>query len=89
MSISCKVRSLARVSYYLEVHFCSLGNHDAWCVETCEFQCGDMIRFASTLRRWGLVALPGVGKQVVLFDFLSPNKHHKCVVVELVILDPR
>ena len=46
--------------YHLEVHLGShLGDHDALRVETCEFQRGDMVLFASTLRHRGLAALPG------------------------------
>ena len=75
--------------YHLEVHLGShLGDHDALRVETFEFQRGDMVVFASTLRHRGLAALPGVGKQVVLFRFLTPDERHKWVDVERFILDP-
>ena len=75
--------------YHLEVHLGShLGDHDALQVETFEFQRGDMVLFASTLRHRGLAALPGVGKQVVLFRFLPPDERHKWVDVERFILDP-
>ena len=75
--------------YHLEVHLGShLGDHDALRVETFEFQRGDMVLFASTLRHRGLAALPGVGKQVVLFRFLTPDERHKWVDVERFILDP-
>ena len=75
--------------YHLEVHLGSqLGDHDALRVETFECQRGDMVLFASTVRHRGLAALPGVGKQVVLFRFLIPNERHKWVDVERFILDP-
>ena len=75
--------------YHLEVHLGShLGDHDALRVETFEFQRGDMVLFASTLRHRGLAALPGLGKQVVLFRFLTPDERHKWVDVERFILDP-
>ena len=75
--------------YHLEVHLGShLGDHDALRVETFQFQRGDMVLFASTLRHRGLAALPGVGKQVVLFGFLTPDERHKWVDVEGFILDP-
>ena len=58
-------------------------------VETFEFQRRDMdMVFASTLRHRGLAAPPGVGKQVVLFRFLTPDERHKWVDVERFILDP-
>ena len=75
--------------YHSEVHLGShLGNHDALRVETFEFQRGDLVLFASTLRHRGPAALPGVGKQVVLFRFLTPDERHKWVDVERFILDP-
>ena len=75
--------------YHLEVHLGShLGEHDDLRVETFELQRGDMVLFASTLRRRGLAALPGVGKQVVLFRFLTHDERHKWVDVERFILDP-
>ena len=75
--------------YHLEVHWGShLGDHDALRVETFEFQRGHMVLFASTLRHRGLAALPGVGKQVVLFRFLTLDERHKWVDVERFILDP-
>ena len=75
--------------YHLDVHLGGhLGEHDALCVETFEFQRGDMVLFASMRRHRGLAALPGVGKQVVLFCFLTPDEHHKWVDVERFILDP-
>ena len=73
----------------MEVHLGShLGEHDALRVENFDFQPGDMLLFASTLRHWGLAALPGVGKQVVLFRFLTRDERHKWVDVERFILDP-
>ena len=75
--------------YHLEVHLGShLGDHDVLHVKTFEFQRGDMPLFASTLRHRGLAALPGVGKQVVLFRFLTPDERHKWVDGERFILDP-
>ena len=75
--------------YHLEVHLGShLGDHDAVRVETFEFQRGDMLLFAPTLRHRGLAALPRVGKQVVLLHFLTPDERHKWVDVERFILDP-
>ena len=75
--------------YHLEVLWGShLGDHDALRVETFEFQRGDMVLFASTLRHRGLAALPGMGKQVVLFCFLTPDERRKWVDVERFILDP-
>ena len=75
--------------YHLEMHLGShLGYHGALRVETFQFQRGDMVLFASTLRHRGLAALPGMGKQVVLFRFLSPDERHKWVYVEQFILDP-
>ena len=62
--------------YHLEVHLGShLGEHDALRVETFEFQRGDMVLFACTLRHRGFAALPGGGggKKVVLFRFLTPE----------------
>ena len=48
--------------YHLEVHLGShLGEHDALCVETFEFQLRDIALFASTLRHRGLAALQGKG----------------------------
>ena len=58
--------------YHLEVHLGShLGEHDALRVETFEFQRGDRVLFASTVRHRGLAALPRVEKQVVLFRFMG------------------
>ena len=75
--------------YHLEVHLGShLGDHDALRVKTFEFQRGDMVLFASTLRHRGLAALPGVGKHVVIFRFLTPDERHEWVDVERFILDP-
>ena len=75
--------------YYLEVHLGShVGEHEALRVEAFEFQGGNMILFASTLRHRGLAALSGVGKQVVLFRFVTPDVRHKWVDVERFILDP-
>ena len=75
--------------YYLQVHLGSqLGEHDAPAVKTFEFQRGDMVLLVSMLRHRGLAALPGVGKQVVLFRFLIPDERHKWVDVERLILDP-
>ena len=75
--------------HHLEVHLGShLGEHDALRVETFEFQRGDMVLLTSTLRHRGLAALPGVGKQVVLFRFLTRDEGHKWVDVERFILDP-
>ena len=71
------------------MHFGShVGEHDALRVETFEFQCGDVLLFASNLRHRGLAALPRVGKQVVLFRFRTPGECHKWVDVERFILDP-
>ena len=47
-----------------------------------------MVLFASKLRHRDLAWLPGVGKQVVLFRFLTPDKRHKWVDVGRFILDP-
>ena len=47
-----------------------------------------MVLFASTRRHRGLATLPGVGKQVVLFRFLTPDERHTWVDVERFILDP-
>ena len=75
--------------HHLEVHLGShLGDHDALRVETFEFQPGDMVLFASTLRHRVIAALPGVGKQFVLFRFLTPDERHKWVDVERFIVDP-
>ena len=75
--------------YHLEVHLGSrLGDHDALRVETFKFQRGDMVLFASTLIHRGLTALPGVGKQVVLFRFLTPDERHKWLDVDRFIFDP-
>ena len=61
--------------YHLEVHLGShLGDDDVLRLETFEFQRGDMVLFASALRHRGLAALPGVGKQVVLFRFFTPPR---------------
>ena len=73
---------------HLEVHFyIHLGEHDVPRVEISEFQRGDMVLFASSLRHRGLAALPRVGKQVVLFRFLIPDERHKWGDVERFILD--
>ena len=75
--------------YHLEVHLGShVSEHDALRVETFEFHRGDTLLFASMPRHRGLVAPPGVGKQVVLFRFLTPHERHKLVDVEWFILDP-
>ena len=64
--------------YHLQLHLGShSGEHDALRVETFEFQRGDMVFFASMARHRGLAALPGVGKQVVLFRFLTTDERHK------------
>ena len=47
-----------------------------------------MVLFTCTLRHRGLAALPGVGKQVVLFRFRTPYERHKWVDVERLTLDP-
>ena len=75
--------------YHLEVHLGNqVGEQNALRVQTFEFQRADMILFAATPRRRGLAALPGVGKQVVLFRFLTVDERHKWVHVEQFILDP-
>ena len=75
--------------YDLEVHFGGhLRDHDALRVETLEFQRGDMVLFPSTLRHRRLAALPGLGKQVVLFRLLTRDERYKWVDVEQFILDP-
>ena len=47
-----------------------------------------MLLFASTITHIGLPALPGVGKNVVLFRFLTPDERHRWVNIEGFILDP-
>ena len=75
--------------YQLEVHLGShLGEPHALRVETFEFERGDMVLFASTLRHRCLATLPGVGKQVVLFRFLTPDERHKWMDVERFIPHP-
>ena len=65
-----------------------LGDHDALRVQTVVCERGDVVVFASTLRHRGLCALPGVGKQIVLFRFLTPDVRHQWVHEGRFIIDP-
>ena len=57
-------------------------------IETLDLQHGVMILLASTMRHRGLAAPPRMGKQVVLFHFLTDGGHQKWVDVEPFIFDP-
>ena len=52
------------------------------------FERSDVVIFASTLRHRSLPAVPGVGKQMVLFRFLTPVPRHQLVDQSRFILDP-
>ena len=75
--------------YGVDMHVGShFGEHNGLVRRTVVCDRGDMLLFASTIRHRGLPALPGVGKQVVLFRFLTPDERHRWVDVEWFILDP-
>ena len=63
--------------YHVEMRVRSqLGEHDGLVRPTIVCARVHMLLFASIMRHRGVPALPGVGKQVVLFRFLMPNERH-------------
>ena len=75
-------------TYHPEVHLGShLGDHDALRVQTVVCERGDVVVFAARLTRRGLCALPGVGRHIVLFRFLTPDLRHQWVYQGWFILD--
>ena len=77
------------VKYHLGVHVGShLRDHDALRAQIVVCEYGDVVVFASTLRHRGLCTVPGVGKHIVLFPFLTLDVWHQWVDEGRSIVDP-
>ena len=75
--------------YHDEMHVGShIKEHAGLFRRTVVCEHGSLLLFASTITHRGLVALPGVGKQVVFFCFLTSHKRRHWLDVQRFILDP-
>ena len=57
-------------------------------MQTVVCERGNVVVFASTLIHHDLCALPGVGKQIVLFQFFAPDVRHQWVIEGRFMVDP-